>query len=268
MTKIIYRQATPEDAESVVALSQSVSGKQNRWSVDYWKTYYSTYPTGTPFILVAETSDGSLVGHYSLLPVELSFGLGMMQSHIFVHPEFRGVNLLAEFMNRGMDYAKSHSAKVMLAFTQPRFAMVLKRLYGWKLAGHLSFCDYDQVNPGQYADHVRFTPDDAWYKWRFGDLEPPYIFPHNHNDRLHQQLWKSQNGHCVDASKLGFNKINCWQPDHSDTATPPDWGISLVINPITDISEKLMDIRNWYIEIGDSDIHLSQLQKKSSHMKC
>jgi len=259
MKKIIYRQATPEDAENIVQLSQFVSGEKNRWTVEYWKKYYYSYPTGTPFILVAETDDGKLVGHYSLLPVELSFGLGMMQSHVFAHPEYRGVNILAEFMNRGLEHAKSCSATVMLAFTQPRFAKVLRRLYGWKVAGHLNFHDYSQVNTAQYANYFRFVPDDAWYLWRFGDIQNNYIFPHSHYGKDNQQLWKNKQGNYIEASALGFDVINCWRPEQSNPTTPSDWGISFVIKPISNISEKLLDIRNWYIEIGDSDLHLQQL---------
>jgi L-amino acid N-acyltransferase YncA len=250
------RPATDEDAGGVVELYKKAWTGRQVWTAEKWRSYYAQYPEGLPCILVAEDYTGALVGHLSLLPTRLSTGHKvMMQSHVIVDPNYRDGSVLDKMLDAAKDWASQHEVELIIAYTAYRFSRVLQRLYGWKTIGHLSFVNCAEIDSAHYADRIRFVYGDDWYGWRFGSLDDAYVFDYEHARVQNKQLWKTRTATHISAAALGAAALNCWHPDHYTQEKPPEWSVSLMVFPLVDVDSKTFNINNWYIEIGDSDIH-------------
>lgn len=250
------RSATVDDGVGVVDLYKRAWTGRQVWTAQLWRSYYAQYPEGTPGILVAEDENGALVGHLSLLPSLTSKGHKlMMQSHVIVDANYRDGSVLDKLLEAAQTFARQNGADMIVAYTAYRFSRVLQRLYGWKTIGHMAFVNCAEVDSARFEDRIRFAHDDDWYRWRFGGLQDTYVFEYEHEGEAQKQLWKTRKSTHIQADAFGIQALNCWHPDGYTHEKPPEWSLSLVAFPLTDVDPKILDIDNWYIEIGDSDIH-------------
>ncbi len=249
------RAARQEDAAAVVDLSRRAYGPRHQWTEERWLRHYFSFPGAeAPLVLVAETANGSLAGHYSLFPARSSRCLLYVQSHIFVCPRYRGPRILNRLIRCGLEWPDRREGSLLIAFTQFRFAQVLQRVFGWKALGYVEFLSCPAIDPTQFAGRNRFEHNDDWFRWRFGDLRERYTFKHQHDGTEHVQVWKTRHGTPVTARELGAPSINCWHPAGYREGRHDGWGINVSVWQEPDTATELMDIHNWYLEIGDSDL--------------
>ena len=56
------------------------------------------------------------------------------------------------------------------------------------------------------------------------------------------------------ADAFGVSTLNLWHPDRTLVTETQDWIQPFVFMPLVDdLPSELFDLRNWYVEMGDSD---------------
>jgi hypothetical protein len=249
----LIREAGIEDAPAVARLF-SAGGNPHRWSSEKYLHYYRDYPEGPPFAQMAENAEGRCVGFYGLLPLTVSGHLAFMQLHVMVEENYRRFPITQEFLYAGLGYARSAGADMLVAFSNYKFSQILRRLFQWKLLGYLRFVDIDVIEPVRYRDRLRFEYSDAWYNWKFGQQRDIYFQEYMKDDQQISQLLKIRGCDTVKASKAGRASFNYWMPEAYCTVDPGGWRQSVTVKPLNhSCIDRVSNIENWYIEMGDSD---------------
>jgi len=248
------REATLNDAEGVAALF-AADGNPHCWSAEKYLHYYRDYPEGRPFALVAVSDEGEMVGFYALLPVQISDLPCFMQLHVFVREDYRRYPIAKTFLEKGCDYANGKGAAMIIAFSNYKFSQVLRRLFGWHLLGYLEFADVSEVDPECYRDRLHFEYSDDWFHWKFGnDLKDAYVQTYNKDGKSVCQLLKARNNQKANASQFEVVSLNAWHPDGYRECDQGTWSQTVTIKALRqELVDYIYDLRNWYIEMGDSD---------------
>ncbi|MCH8243198.1 MAG: GNAT family N-acetyltransferase [Planctomycetes bacterium] len=247
------RLATATDAAGVVELFRA-DGNAYGWSVEKWRHYHVDYPDGEPVSVVAVGDDGQIIGHYAMAPIEISGHRAMLGLHAYVHPNYRGLEVISRIIAKAYEVCQQREIEVLCGFANRSFTTILSRIFGWNVVGYLQFVDISRIDLTAYARRLRFVYSEAWYRWKFGTLKCVYLDDYEKDGVVRHQLLKSRELSVVTASELGVNAINVWDPACYTTKEPVGWHQAFsVCRVASELDPRFLDINNWYIEMGDSD---------------
>jgi hypothetical protein len=241
----LYRLANKNDAKNIVSLFTS-EGNPYHWTLSKWNHYYMNYPEGKPVSVVA--LDNGVIGHYGMLPVRINQYNAMLGVHAFVKKEYRGSGVIFNLMYLVNKYCSDNGIDFICGFNNHNFAKICKSILKWNIAGYLLFDDVSYFDNQNYQDRYRFIYSQKWYQWKFGSLKPFYTKEYIKDGKRLTQLLKTNRTNIINDS------INLWNPERYTLTEPDKWNQPFLIKVINNkIDKNVLDIRNWYIEMGDSD---------------
>ena len=250
------RPAVPADGEAVMRLAERAYSPRPVWSgADGWRRFYFGYPIEGVLVMLAVDDQDCPVGHCGFLPTTVSGHRAFFQTNAFIAPENRDGDLFRQIVAVGEAHARACGAEFLVTFTSGRTAEMFRRLFGWTVVGAIDFTRRDKVDPSGFADRLRFEPSPDWYLWRFNRQAESYVLPYSKDGKTTLQLWKTQDDAPVNAEDHRVDALDCWHPDSYRTEISPEATSCLLVKPISGpLPPRITDIRNWYIEIGDSDL--------------
>lgn len=253
---ILYRLATLDDAEKIVNLLSAHKNPYG-WTKKKYLHYYQDYPYELKFSVVAENDKKEIVGHYGFLQVKITKYTALLGAHAYVREDFRGLEIIKNILNHGIQVAKEKKVDLLCGFANENFTQVLTVLLGWKLAGYLYFDTAESIDFSNSHKLYKFEYDNAWFLWKFKTLKSEYFKVYIKNDVTYHQLLKMHTSHhIVEAKDHGFSKINFWNPakNSQKKLNDSDWTQPFtikILNPL--VSQDILDIKNWHIDMADSD---------------
>jgi hypothetical protein len=156
----------------------------------------------------------------------------------------------------GIQFANKNKIDFICGFANNNFTQVLTVLLGWKLVGYLYFDSNELINFKDIHKPYQFNYSDNWYLWKFGSLKSEYLKKYIKNGETFHQLLKIRTPNVIEAKKYGISKINFWNPakNSQKKLSDSDWTQPFtikILNPL--VSQDILDIKNWHIDMGDSD---------------
>lgn len=249
---VVVRAAEEADIDGIVAMLGE-HWTQQGWSVGKYRYYYEDYPSGRPLPFVA-VEDGVIVAFLGLLPIAVSGMPACLVLQVFVSPRHRRGATLVELARLAESTARESGARFLCGFGNRRFAAVAARFLGWRVPGYLRFVDREAVDLTAFRSRFHFDADGAWHRWRFGAVREIQTQSFEKDGVLHRQLLKTRAFPKLEASSLGFPRLNLWHPDSYSTTDDGGWTQPFVVVPLApDLPPELLDIHHWYLEMGDSD---------------
>ena len=252
--KFQVRRATEADAEGIVKLFQE-GGNPHNWSYVKWHRYYHDYTEGKTVSFVADSENG-IIGHYGLFPVKIGSWHVYMGAHAHVSESVRGLAVISSLMRSLDEFCLSESIPFIVGFANPRFTTVKTKLFKWNTPVYASFVSKQKFEPLVYCDRpFQFEYSSKWLKWRFGDSQRTIISQYQKPDSekpVYQLLYTDQS---VNAQDYGIPKFECWDPEGylpeaGETSSQP---FSIKIYDKQWTGPDLLDPKNWFIQMGDSD---------------
>lgn len=252
--EILVREAEDRDIEDIIKLFCEAGSNPYGWNVEKWKYYYRYYSEGKPISLIA-TVNGTIVGHYGLQPIRIAELPAMLGLHAYIASNQRGLTILSALMKEVDRVAKSQGIKLICGFANQRFSQVKSTIFKWKTLCWLGFQtgvseeDYILKQNKKYFFHY----SDAWYTWRFGSKKDNYVSVYYDNEKnTHIQLLKtSSNEHHIESQN-----IELWSPRTTFATNQAErfcQPFSVKVYEPSLVAEGILDLRNWNIDMGDSD---------------
>ena len=250
------RAARPDDGDAVMALAERAYSPRPVWSNgDGWRRFFFGYPgDGAAAFLAVDDQDIPL-GHCGFLPTKVSGKPACYQTNAFIAPECRDGDLLRQIVTVGEAHACHHGASFLITFTSKRVAVVFRRLLGWTIVGTIAFTRKEVINPHAFANRLHFQHPPEWYTWRFGEEKNSYVLPYTKDRATTLQAWKTVDGTSLLAPDFGATALDCWHPDGYSSDLASESETCFLVKNISDpVNTDVLNIHNWYIEIGDSDL--------------
>lgn len=239
------------NASKVVELF-AINGNPYHWTIEKWNKYYQEYPYSGAVSIAAFEADNA-IGHYGLLPVRIGNYEALMGVHAYVKDGFRNLKIINTLLLEVYKYAEEHNYAFICGFSNHNFSKVLSAVFKWKVIGYLSFDTVDNLIIKDREKYLyKFNYTDEWYQWKFGQISDVYIKNYIKDGQTYNQLLKVKTKGIIDLSSKG--KINFWNPDKYLSEYQEGWNQPFLIKPIMkDVEDTIYNIRNWYLEMGDSD---------------
>lgn len=246
---------TSPELEGAVVAMLAEHWREQGWCQGKYDHYYKDYPEGEPISLVAlDAADGTLLGHFGLLPVQVDEWPAFLALQVLVNPAHRRGDVFAALVAGAEKAARERGAAFICGFPNRKFATVVARLFGWTIVGYQSFVDVEAFDPRPYRDRNRFKYSPAWYEWKFGHREPPFTQRYTRDGQELVQVLKAVENSVTSAHELGCATVNVWHPDHCSAQPSADWSQAFVWRAIAPgLPAGLTDITRWLLEMGDSD---------------
>lgn len=123
------------DETAILELFRTVFGKHR--SLDHWRWQFRDNPYGGPFVSLARrTTDGAVVGSYSVMPIQLnSCGrplLACQSVDTAVHPEFRGQRIFERTATDCYEWCASSGLAAVVGFPNASSYPGFTRGLAWK----------------------------------------------------------------------------------------------------------------------------------------
>ncbi len=134
------RPIVPTDGAKIQALSATVFGTEMSDAV--WRWQYLDNPCSRPIAFVAETGNGRIVGHYSLIPVPF-WRSGSVETAAYsvlsmVHPDFQRQGMLKELAAAGEHQLDEDAISTGVTYLNDNSLTVYTQRLGWtRLEGPL-----------------------------------------------------------------------------------------------------------------------------------
>ena len=249
---IIYRIATDKDIDQLVELFSS-DGNPHNWSHKKFHHYYSEYPEGIPISVVADDS-GKIVGHFGIFPGQVGSFTVMTSHAAYVNVKYRNTKVIAGILKKIDQICIDLKKDFIWAPANLRFTPVLAAYFNWKTIGYVSFVNVKQYEIEKYTNRYQFSYSDKWYQWKFGEKRDIYLQDYKKDNTTYHQLLKTANTNTVIARDHGLPHLNCWVPTEYSKEKSNGWIQPISIKIInSDIPKDVLDINNWFLEMGDSD---------------
>ena len=231
----------------------SIKGNPFNWSLRKWQYYYEDYPDKA-YSVIAE-SDGRILGHFGFHSVQFGEFNAMLPNAAIIHPSTRNLTILSKILEL-VDYVcQKEKVDFIWAPANPGFTAVLNKFFKWIKIGYVQFVDVESLDLRDFEDRRRFHYSEDWYQWKFGGKKDTYIQDFEFNDIVHHQLLKSEGKKkLISAKELGYDKLNCWAPSGYSKEQPEGWAQPISVKALNpNLPESILDINNWFLEMGDSD---------------
>lgn len=250
---IEYRKAEVGDSEGIVKLF-SEDGNPYNWDLKRWNHYYRDYPEGTPIAFVA-VSEHKVIGHYGMLPVKIGSFRAMLGLHALVSKQKRGMEVIGRLLKCCDEWCITHKIDLICAFSNPNFSLVTTRFFGWKEIGNLEFVDCEKIDYRSYMARLRFTYSEKWQDWRFGEKKECFISRYSKDGKDTYQILKNFSKENLKSDDFSVEVLQCWHPTsyHKKRIKGQFTQPFCVKVYNADVSNEVLDINNWFIEMGDSD---------------
>ena len=251
-TQITCRIASEKDASSIVKMFVS-DGNPYNWSVEKWVHYYRDYPLRTPYGVIAEDLN-TVVGFTGMLPVKINQFNVMQILHTYVHKKYRNLKVITSIYELVDQMCVDQKVDFICGFPNRRFAEVEKLAFGRQIVGSLEFVNLKEIDTSDYSGRYRFCHNNEWYQWKFGKDKDIYIKDYYKDERVYHQLLKTKGDFVICADDHGYSFLNCWQPSRYQSNKAEAWCQIFVVKILNHcVPNEILNIDNWYIEMGDSD---------------
>ena len=244
--------ATVANREDVVKLF-SENDNPHGWDSQRWNHYYLDYPEGESVSIVAKY-DGKVVGHYGLLPIKIGEYNGFLGVHAYVSADMRGLTVISALMKYVDTVCEQKNVDILCGFANKNFTLVKQQLYKWYVVCWMGFSKRRNFIETSFSSRkFRFNYSDSWYKWRFGEEKDTYFSLYTQrNEGGVLQLLKTRKDI---VSENGVDLFECWHPseyfqEKQSHFTQP-FSMKLFGSNIN--KNEILDLDNWYLEMGDSD---------------
>ncbi|MFW9975141.1 MAG: GNAT family N-acetyltransferase [Candidatus Thorarchaeota archaeon] len=108
------------DEVHILEYQNSTMALEDRRSLEYWRWEYESNPTGLRTICIAEGKDGTLAGHYALMPLRMKVGTrefsGAQSVDTFTHHEYRRLGIFVTLANAVYEMAAQKGVSVFYGF--------------------------------------------------------------------------------------------------------------------------------------------------------
>ncbi len=126
--EVTYRELTPSDGDRINDLFARSYGRVR--TPDQWRWEFTRAPGGSPVLWAAEAG-GRLIGHYALIPLEMSsFGQplkGAKAESAMVDPEYRGRGICSRLVELTLRDARQRGISVVWGFPNERSFRIMER---------------------------------------------------------------------------------------------------------------------------------------------
>jgi predicted N-acetyltransferase YhbS len=106
------------DERGILDLYKLVFGTE--MSTEHWSWKYERNPAGQPVIVLAQSADDEIVGHYAVLPRLVKIGdnvhVASISADLMVHPEYRGQRIPFVLIEQGNKLAAQRGIQFVLGF--------------------------------------------------------------------------------------------------------------------------------------------------------
>ncbi len=153
-----FRSASAQDGALILRLFENarLQADLETWK---WKNLSSVY--GAAVTELASDTAGQLVGHYSVIPMQIEHGDRRVRAGIAVDalilPEYRSPWVYAELAQRVYRRCAEKGLEWVYGFPTPTNWIVKSRLLGWQDVGMLPFLTLELTGNFRCSDH-RVTP--------------------------------------------------------------------------------------------------------------
>lgn len=250
MSDFRIRVAGAREAGAIAALL-GAHWTEQAWSEAKYRHYYHDYPEGETVSVVAEEG-GVIVAHVGLVPVRISGTRAFLVLQVLVSKDHRRGGTLVEVLRFAEDEGRRRGARLLCGFGNIRFSRVAERFAKWRIAGYLRFALVEELTVPQ--GRLAFEYSDAWYRWKLGTGASVVIRPYAKDGTTYHQLLKTRGMSAVRATDHGVAALHLFHPDRTSAEATTDWSQPFVVRPlVSDLDPRFEDLRQWYVEMGDSD---------------
>jgi glycosyltransferase involved in cell wall biosynthesis/predicted N-acetyltransferase YhbS len=127
------RDGTSADAPRVRSLFQEVFGKQ--LPMKDWAWLFQQNPLRPPIVVVAEAENGSLIGHYALVPVPVRWNgsprLAALSVQSMIHPTYQRQGILRDLAKLGEQRLQEAGIGLGIAFLNDNSLPAYTKHFGW-----------------------------------------------------------------------------------------------------------------------------------------
>jgi GNAT superfamily N-acetyltransferase len=132
------RRLGPNDEAKIIELCSIVFG--NTMPSEHWRWQFPENPFSRPIVYLAETPDGRLVGHYSLIPRPFRDGsrrtLAALSIQSMVHPDFQKQGILKALAAAAEKQLDEDGVEIGITFLNDNSLHAYTQHFGWtELAG-------------------------------------------------------------------------------------------------------------------------------------
>ena len=132
------RRLGPNDEAKIIELCSIVFG--NTMPSEHWRWQFPNNPFSRPIVYLAETPDGRLVGHYSLIPRPFRDGsrrtLAALSIQSMVHPDFQKQGILKALAAAAEKQLDEDEVNIGITFLNDNSLHAYTQHFGWtELAG-------------------------------------------------------------------------------------------------------------------------------------
>ncbi len=167
--------------EDVVALFRSAFGREI--DMKSWADYYFENPYGDPIVALGY-DDGTLVGHYALVPQKLVDGDGHDHPYhlgisLMLHPQYRkGFQAFYELMNTALNAAREQKVPFLLTFPNANAFRLIEHGFKWRMMLETELYNWLPEQPyntparvvplAQFglSDELGHPSDETYRQWR------------------------------------------------------------------------------------------------------
>jgi len=127
-SEVTYRALTPSDGDRINDLFARSYGRVR--TPEQWRWEFARAPGGSPVLWAAEAG-GRLIGHYALIPLEMSFFgqslKGAKAESAMVDPDYRGQGICSRLVELTLQDARQRGISVVWGFPNEQSFRIMER---------------------------------------------------------------------------------------------------------------------------------------------